>query len=190
MKYDGFQRVAQRFEVLWPESIRYATSALQERLSTSCFYSNNHPYCPLRWSSVFGLTVELKENHHNNKNHRKCTVVRCVYTAPAPGSVFFFSFLMIWNELALAEFITFTVVFLSRFGGLCQQQWAALHACVIVAATKQFPHFLFFVKTNYQDFIIFTALCSEKLKEKFTATVFTQHIFSSLQSPHVWLGWI
>lgn len=37
VKYDGFQRVAQRFEVLWPESIRYATSARQERLSTRLF---------------------------------------------------------------------------------------------------------------------------------------------------------
>lgn len=195
MKYDGFQRVAQRFEVLWPESIRYATSALQERLSTSCFYSNNHPYCTLRWSSVFGLTVELKEDHHNNKNDRKCTVVKCVYTAPAPGSVFFFFFfflfffLMIWDELALAEFITFTVVFLLDLVN-CVNNSGLPCMRVIFAATKQFPHFLFSVKTNYQNFIIFMVLRSEKLKEKFTATVFTQRIFSSLQYPRVWLGWI
>lgn len=65
MKYDGFQRVAQRFEVLWPESIRYATSALQERLSAACFSSNNHPHCPLTCS------VELKGNCQNNTGRKK-----------------------------------------------------------------------------------------------------------------------
>lgn len=64
MKYDGFQRVAQRFEVLWPESVRYATPALQEHLSTARVYSNNHPYCP--WSSEKRITkttqAEITEN--------------------------------------------------------------------------------------------------------------------------------
>lgn len=168
MKYDGFQRVAQRFEVLWPESIRYATSALQERLSTSCFYCNNRPYCPLRWSSVFGLSFELKEDHQNNRNHRKCAVVRCVYPAPAPGRVLgffvfrlFLCFFMIWDELVLAEFITFTVVFLARFGDLCQQQWAVLLACYCLGH-KTVPHFLYSVKTNDHNFVIFTVLCSEE----------------------------
>lgn len=140
--------------MLWPESIRYATSALQEHLSTTCFYSNNHPYCPLRWSSVFGLNVELKEDHQNNKNHRKCTVVRCVYTAPAPGSVlgilfsFFFSFLMNWDELVLAELITITVVFLSRFDELCQQQRAVLHVCYC-CGHKTVPPFSFLCKNKW-----------------------------------------
>lgn len=184
MKYDGFQRVAQRFEVLWPESIRYAPSALQERLSTSCFYSNNHPYCPPRWSSAFGLAVELKENHQKKKNHRKCTVVRCVCTA-----CFFFSFFFPknWDELVWAEFIRFAVAFLSRFGELCQQQWAVLRACYC-HGHKTLPPFSSPCKNKWPN--LFTALCTEERKEKFTRSVLTYSIFSSLQHPRVWLRWI
>lgn len=190
MKYDGFQRVAQRFEVLWPESIRYATSALQERLSTSCFSSNNHPYCPPRWSSVFGLNVE-KENHQKKNNHRKCTVIRCVCTAPAPGSVLgFFIFFneLRWISFGWAYYICCCFPFLDLVNCVSNNGLSCMH--VFVAATKLFPHFLFSVKTNDQNFIIFTALCSEELKQKFTTTVFTQGIFSSIQYPRVWLGWI
>lgn len=107
MKYDGFQRVAQRFEVLWPESIRYATSALQERLSAACFSSNNHPHCPLTCS------VELKGNCQNNtgrkkKNHWKCTADRCGCSSRGKC-----------GNVVLRDFPFFYVLRWIRFGRFC-----------------------------------------------------------------------
>lgn len=115
MKYDGFQRVAQRFEVLWPESIRYATSALQERLSAACFSSNNHPHCPLTCS------VELKGNCQNNTGRKKKKITesaRPTDVGAAPGASVetwccgIFLFFMSRDGFVLAGFIPFAVVFL------------------------------------------------------------------------------
>lgn len=83
---------------------------------------------------------------------------------------------MDWFWLILLHLLLFS--FLDLVNCVNNNGLSCMH--VIVAATKLFPHFLFSVKTNDQNFIIFTALYSEQLKEKCATTVFTQGIFSSL----------